>query len=43
MYADVAELADAPGLGPGGIYPLWVRLPPSAHLSFININMVFKK
>src|SRR5918997_3121008 len=28
--AGVAELADAPGLGPGGLTPLGVRVPPPA-------------
>ena len=29
-HADVAELADAPGLGPGIRKGVWVRIPPSA-------------
>ncbi len=27
-YGQVAELAYAPGLGPGGSNPLWVQIPP---------------
>ncbi len=29
--AGVAELEDAPGLGPGGRKPVGVRVPPPAH------------
>ena len=31
IQAEVAEQADALRSGRSGIYPMWVRLPPSAH------------
>lgn len=37
-YAEVVKLADAHGSGPCGSNPVWVRIPPSAHISCPDIS-----
>lgn len=42
-FAEVAELADAAGLGPAGKNPLWVQIPPSALFGIMEINpLIFR-